>query len=120
DISDDTKLTQNKDNKSHYTYEFSTGDVVKTELGKTKLTNDENRIKHLTIKAGTGTTALAFEGNTGTRASIGGDISNGYSFDLTADSVSFKGITNSGDATINVGSGHSTYQCQKWRYFRKS
>ncbi|EAH6448493.1 autotransporter domain-containing protein [Campylobacter jejuni] len=109
DISSDTKLTQNKDNKSHYTYEFSTGDVVKTELGKTKLTNDENRIKHLTIKAGTGATALAFEGNTGTRASIGGDISNGYSFDLTADSVSFKGTTtNSGDATINVGSGHST------------
>ncbi|HED0819486.1 TPA: autotransporter domain-containing protein [Campylobacter jejuni] len=108
DISNDTKLTQNKDNKSHYTYEFSTGDVVKTELGKTKLTNDENRIKHLTIKAGTGATALAFEGNTGTRASIGGDISNGYSFDLTADSVSFKGTTNSGDATINVGSGHST------------
>lgn len=108
DISSDTKLTQNKDNKSHYTYEFSTGDVVKTELGKTKLTNDENRIKHLTIKAGTGATALAFEGNTGARASIGGDISNGYSFDLTADSVSFKGITNSGDTTINVGSGHST------------
>ncbi|EDN6755921.1 autotransporter domain-containing protein, partial [Campylobacter jejuni] len=107
-ISSDTKLTQNKDNKSHYTYEFSTGDVVKTELGKTKLTNDENRIKHLTIKAGTGATALAFEGNTGARASIGGDISNGYSFDLTADSVSFKGITNSGDTTINVGSGHST------------
>lgn len=99
---------QDKDNKSHYTYEFSTGDVVKTELGKTKLTNDENRIKHLTIKAGTGATALAFEGNTGTRASIGGDISNGYSFDLTADSVSFKGITDSGDTTINVGSGHST------------
>ncbi|HEF8102803.1 TPA: autotransporter domain-containing protein [Campylobacter jejuni] len=108
DISDDTKLTQNKDNKSHYTYEFSTGDVVKTELGKTKLTNDENRIKHLTIKAGAGATALAFEGNSGTRASIGGDISNGYSFDLTADSVSFKGITDSGDTTINVGSGHST------------
>ncbi|EPW9477218.1 autotransporter domain-containing protein [Campylobacter jejuni] len=108
DISNDTKLTQNKDNKSHYTYEFNTGDVVKTELGKTKLTNDENRIKHLTIKAGTGATALAFEGNTGARASIGGDISNGYSFDLTADSVSFKGITNSGDTTINVGSGHST------------
>ncbi|HHD0446806.1 TPA: autotransporter domain-containing protein [Campylobacter jejuni] len=110
DISNDTvaKLTQDKDNKSHYTYEFSTGDVVKTELGKTKLTNDENRIKHLTIKAGTGATALAFEGNTGARASIGGDISNGYSFDLTADSVSFKGTTNSGDATINVGSGHST------------
>ncbi|ECQ7163662.1 autotransporter domain-containing protein [Campylobacter jejuni] len=108
DINNDTKLMQDKDNKSHYTYEFSTGDVVKTELGKTKLTNDENRIKHLTIKAGTGATALAFEGNTGTRASIGGDISNGYSFDLTADSVSFKGITDSGDTTINVGSGHST------------
>ncbi|HEF7394588.1 TPA: autotransporter domain-containing protein [Campylobacter jejuni] len=110
DISNDTaaNLTQNKDNKSHYTYEFSTGDVVKTELGKTKLTNDENRIKHLTIKAGAGATALAFEGNSGTRASIGGDISNGYSFDLTADSVSFKGITDSGDTTINVGSGHST------------
>ncbi|ECQ9273472.1 autotransporter domain-containing protein [Campylobacter jejuni] len=108
DISSDTKLTQNKDNKSHYTYEFSTGDVVKTELGKTKLTNDENRIKHLTIKAGTGATALAFEGNTDARASIGGDISNGYSFDLTADSVSFKRTANPGDATINVGSGHST------------
>ncbi|HEC2701921.1 TPA: autotransporter domain-containing protein [Campylobacter jejuni] len=107
DISDDTKLTQDKDNKSHYTYEFSKGDIVKTELGKTKLSG-EDPIKHLTIKAGTGATALAFEGNTGARASIGGDISNGYSFDLTADSVSFKGITDSGDTTINVGSGHST------------
>lgn len=107
DISSDTKLTQNKDNKSHYTYEFNKDDVVKTELGKTKLSG-EDPIKHLTIKAGTGATALAFEGNTGARASIGGDISNGYSFDLTADSVSFKGITDSGDTTINVGSGHST------------
>ncbi|HHT6860582.1 TPA: autotransporter domain-containing protein [Campylobacter jejuni] len=107
DISDDTKLTQDKDNKSHYTYEFNKDDVVKTELGKTKLSG-KDPIKHLTIKAGTGATALAFEGNTGARASIGGDISNGYSFDLTADSVSFKGITDSGDTTINVGSGHST------------
>ncbi|RTI70852.1 autotransporter outer membrane beta-barrel domain-containing protein [Campylobacter jejuni] len=106
-ISDDTKLTLDKDNKSHYTYEFSKDDVVKTELGKTKLSG-KDPIKHLTIKAGTGATALAFEGNTGARASIGGDISNGYSFDLTADSVSFKGITDSGDTTINVGSGHST------------
>ncbi|RTJ94354.1 autotransporter domain-containing protein [Campylobacter jejuni] len=106
-ISDDTKLTQDKDNKSHYTYEFSKDDVVKTELGKTKLSG-KDPIKHLTIKAGTGATALAFEGNSGTRASIGGDISNGYSFDLTADSVSFKGTANSGDTTINVGSGHST------------
>lgn len=109
DISNDTaaKLTQDKDNKSHYTYEFNKDDVVKTELGKTKLSG-KDPIKHLTIKAGTGATALAFEGNTGARASIGGDISNGYSFDLTADSVSFKGITDSGDTTINVGSGHST------------
>ncbi|WP_265611140.1 autotransporter domain-containing protein [Campylobacter jejuni] len=107
DISNDTKLTQDKNNKSHYTYEFNKDDVVKTELGKTKLSG-KDPIKHLTIKAGTGATALAFEGNTGARASIGGDISNGYSFDLTADSVSFKGITDSGDTTINVGSGHST------------
>lgn len=109
DISNDTKLTQNKDNKSHYTYEFSTGDVVKTELGKTKLTNDENRIKHLTIKAGTGATALAFEGNTGTRASLG----DGYSFDLTADSLKFTGdaigsaniIATNGASTINAKNG---------------
>lgn len=107
DINNDTKLTQDKNNKSHYTYEFNKDDVVKTELGKTKLSG-KDPIKHLTIKAGTGATALAFEGNTGARASIGGDISNGYSFDLTADSVSFKGITDSGDTTINVGSGHST------------
>ncbi|EPZ6339570.1 autotransporter domain-containing protein [Campylobacter jejuni] len=104
DISSDTKLTQNKDNKSHYTYEFSTGDVVKTELGKTKLTNDENRIKHLTIKAGKDQSGgLEFKGATSQEASLG----NGYSFDLTADSLKFTGDA-IGDANIIATNGAST------------
>ncbi|MEH0392578.1 autotransporter domain-containing protein [Campylobacter jejuni] len=104
DINNDTKLTQNKDNKSHYTYEFSTGDVVKTELGKTKLTNDENRIKHLTIKAGKDQSGgLEFKGATSQEASLG----NGYSFDLTADSLKFTGDA-IGDANIIATNGAST------------
>lgn len=104
DINNDTKLTQNKDNKSHYTYEFSTGDVVKTELGKTKLTNDENRIKHLTIKAGKDQSGgLEFKRATSQEASLG----NGYSFDLTADSLKFTGDA-IGDANIIATNGAST------------
>ncbi|EAJ0219028.1 autotransporter domain-containing protein [Campylobacter jejuni] len=104
DISDDTKLTQNKDNKSHYTYEFSTGDVVKTELGKTKLTNDENRIKHLTIKAGKDQSGgLEFTRTTSQKASLG----DGYSFNLTADSLKFTGDA-IGSANIIATNGAST------------
>lgn len=106
DISNDTaaKLTQDKDNKSHYTYEFSTGDVVKTELGKTKLTNDENRIKHLTIKAGKDQSGgLKFTGTTSQKASLG----DGYSFDLTADSLKFTGDA-IGSANIIATNGAST------------
>ncbi len=104
DISNDTKLTQNKDNKSHYTYEFNTGDVVKTELGKTKLTNDENRIKHLTIKAGKDQSGgLEFTGTTSQKASLG----DGYSFNLTADSLKFTGDA-IGSANIIATNGAST------------
>ncbi|EGN1145788.1 autotransporter domain-containing protein [Campylobacter jejuni] len=108
-ISDDTKLTQNKDNKSHYTYEFNTGDVVKTELGKTKLSG-EDPIKHLTIKAGKDQSGgLEFTGTTSQKASLG----DGYSFDLTADSLKFTGdaigsaniIATNGASTINAKNG---------------
>ncbi|EDP5873559.1 autotransporter domain-containing protein [Campylobacter jejuni] len=109
DISDDTKLTQNKDNKSHYTYEFNTGDVVKTELGKTKLSG-EDPIKHLTIKAGKDQSGrLEFTGTTSQKASLG----DGYSFNLTADSLKFTGdaigsaniIATNGASTINAKNG---------------
>ncbi|HEF7375697.1 TPA: autotransporter domain-containing protein [Campylobacter jejuni] len=103
DISDDTKLTQNKDNKSHYTYEFSTGDVVKTELGKTKLSG-EDPIKHLTIKAGKDQSGgLEFTGTTSQKASLG----DGYSFNLTADSLKFTGDA-IGSANIIATNGAST------------
>ncbi|ENU4963355.1 autotransporter domain-containing protein [Campylobacter jejuni] len=103
DISSDTKLTQNKDNKSHYTYEFSTGDVVKTELGKTKLSG-EDPIKHLTIKAGKDQSGgLKFTGTTSQKASLG----DGYSFDLTADSLKFTGDA-IGSANIIATNGAST------------
>ncbi|EAL8577184.1 autotransporter domain-containing protein [Campylobacter jejuni] len=105
DISNDTaaKLTQDKDNKSHYTYEFSTGDVVKTELGKTKLSG-EDPIKHLTIKAGKDQSGgLEFKGATSQEASLG----DGYSFDLTADSLKFTGDA-IGDANIIATNGAST------------
>ncbi|EPU2572126.1 autotransporter domain-containing protein [Campylobacter jejuni] len=103
DISSDTKLTQNKDNKSHYTYEFSTGDVVKTELGKTKLSG-EDPIKHLTIKAGKDQSGgLQFTGTTSQKASLG----DGYSFDLTADSLKFTGDA-IGSANIIATNGAST------------
>ncbi|HEF8541341.1 TPA: autotransporter domain-containing protein [Campylobacter jejuni] len=103
DISSDTKLTQNKDNKSHYTYEFSTGDVVKTELGKTKLSG-EDPIKHLTIKAGKDQSGgLEFTGTTSQKASLG----DGYSFNLTADSLKFTGDA-IGDANIIATNGAST------------
>ncbi|HED0911216.1 TPA: autotransporter domain-containing protein [Campylobacter jejuni] len=103
DISSDTKLTQNKDNKSHYTYEFSTGDVVKTELGKTKLSG-EDPIKHLTIKAGKDQSGgLKFTGTTSQKASLG----DGYSFNLTADSLKFTGDA-IGSANIIATNGAST------------
>ncbi|EAL2051805.1 autotransporter domain-containing protein [Campylobacter jejuni] len=103
DISGDTKLTQNKDNKSHYTYEFNTGDVVKTELGKTKLSG-EDPIKHLTIKAGKDQSGgLEFTGTTSQKASLG----DGYSFNLTADSLKFTGDA-IGSANIIATNGAST------------
>ena len=107
DIQDDKKLVQDAQKLNNYTYQFSTGDVIKTELGKTHLSKDDkNKIKHLTITAAKGQTgSLKFEGTTGKRASIGGDLENGYSFNLTADSVMFQG-QNPGDASIVVGNGH--------------
>lgn len=111
DITDDSKLVQDPKNKGNYTYEFNTGDTIKDfALGSQKLTNDENRIKHLTIKAGKDQTGgLNFEntqypGSGMAKTSIGGALHNGYSFDITADDVTIKGGVNA----IYVGSGHST------------
>lgn len=112
DITDDSKLVQDPKNKGNYTYEFNTGDTIKDfALGSQKLTNDENRIKHLTIKAGKDQTGgLNFESTQRpgiggmAKTSIGGALHNGYSFDITADDVTIKGGVNA----IYVGSGHST------------
>ncbi|HEB8062412.1 TPA: autotransporter domain-containing protein, partial [Campylobacter coli] len=101
-INDDSKLTQDSSNKGKYIYEFSTGDIVKADLGSTKLTDDEDRIKHLEIHAGKQQTGgLTFQG-----MYLGGDLNNGFSFNLTADKVQF----NKDDKYLNaiyVGSGDS-------------
>lgn len=119
DITDDNKLKQDTTNKGNYTYEFNTGDNIKdVKFGQSKLTNDENRIKHLTIKAGKDQTGgLTFESSqagNGTNGSnsIGGALHNGYSFDITADSVTFKG-TGAGYNSIFAGNGHSTINANK-------
>ncbi|HDZ5084878.1 TPA: hypothetical protein RTH03_000104 [Campylobacter jejuni] len=104
EVNDDTKLNADKNNPNRYTYEFNTGDEVKTELGKTKLT-DENKIKHLAIKAGANQSGeLKFTGDAAQKASLGG----GYSFDLTADKLTFTGIANQEAASIIATNGAST------------
>lgn len=101
-INDDSKLIQDSSNKGKYIYEFSTGDIVKADLGSTKLTDDEDRIKHLEIHAGKQQTGgLTFQG-----MYLGGNLNNGFSFNLTADKVQF----NKDDKYLNaiyVGSGDS-------------
>ncbi|WP_179853648.1 hypothetical protein, partial [Campylobacter coli] len=62
-ITNDNKLVQDPNDKGKYIYEFSTGDIVKADLGSSKLTEDENRIKHLDIRAGDKQTGgLVFQG----------------------------------------------------------
>lgn len=101
-ITNDNKLVQDPNDKGKYIYEFSTGDIVKADLGSSKLTEDENRIKHLDIRAGKQQTGgLAFQG-----IYLGGNLNNGFSFNLTADKVQF----NKDDKYLNaiyVGSGDS-------------
>lgn len=101
-INDDSKLIQDSSNKGKYIYEFSTGDIVKADLGSTKLTDDEDRIKHLEIHAGKQQTGeLTFQG-----MYLGGNLNNGFSFNLVADKVQF----NKDDKYLNaiyVGSGDS-------------
>lgn len=98
----DKKLIQDSNDKSKYIYEFSTNEIVKDDLGSTKLTEDENRIKHLDIRAGDKQTGgLTFQG-----MYLGGNLNNGFSFNLTADKVQF----NKDDKYLNaiyVGSGDS-------------
>ncbi len=98
----DNKLIQDSNDKSKYIYEFSTNEIVKDDLGSTKLTEDENRIKHLDIRAGDKQTGgLTFQG-----MYLGGNLNNGFSFNLTADKVQF----NKDDKYLNaiyVGSGDS-------------
>ncbi len=98
----DNKLIQDSNDKSKYIYEFSTNEIVKDDLGSTKLTEDENRIKHLDIRAGDKQTGgLTFQG-----MYLGGNLNNGFSFNLTADKVQF----NKDDKYLNaiyIGSGDS-------------
>ncbi|CDG57413.1 hypothetical protein BN865_12110c [Campylobacter coli 76339] len=98
----DNKLIQDSNDKSKYIYEFSTNEIVKDDLGSTKLTEDENRIKYLDIRAGNKQTGgLTFQG-----MYLGGNLNNGFSFNLTADKVQF----NKDDKYLNaiyVGSGDS-------------
>lgn len=98
----DKKLIQDSNDKSKYIYEFSTNEIVKDDLGSTKLTEDENRIKHLDIRVGKQQTGgLTFQG-----MYLGGNLNNGFSFNLTADKVQF----NKDDKYLNaiyVGSGDS-------------
>ncbi|ECR3050525.1 autotransporter domain-containing protein [Campylobacter coli] len=102
-INDDRKLTQDSNNKGKYIYEFSTGDIVKADLGSSKLTEDENRIKHLDIRAGKQQTGgLIFQGTY-----LGGNLYNGFSFNLTADKVKFEPGKDGSLGAIYAGSGDS-------------
>ncbi|EMS7835875.1 autotransporter domain-containing protein [Campylobacter coli] len=101
-IIDDSKLTQDPNDKGKYIYKFNTGDIVKTDLGSSKLTEDENRIKHLDIRAGDKQTGgLTFQG-----MYLGGDLNNGFSFNITADKVQFNKDSQYLNS-IYVGSGDS-------------
>ncbi|EAI8833035.1 autotransporter domain-containing protein [Campylobacter coli] len=102
-INDDSKLTQDSSNKGKYIYEFSTGDIVKADLGSSKLTEDENRIKHLDIHANNQQASeLVFKGGY-----LGGNLNKGYSFNLTADKVLFDKDNDGSLSAIYVGSGDS-------------
>ncbi|EDO8878928.1 autotransporter domain-containing protein [Campylobacter coli] len=101
-ITNDDKLIQDPNDRGKYVYEFSTGDIVKTDLGSSKLTEDENRIKHLDIRAGDKQTGeLTFQG-----MYLGGDLNNGFSFNITAGKVQFDKHSQYLNA-IYVGSGDS-------------
>ncbi|EOH7341093.1 autotransporter domain-containing protein [Campylobacter coli] len=99
----DSKLTQDLNDKGKYIYKFSTGDIVKIDLGSTKLTDDEDRIKHLDIYTDEQqANELAFEGGY-----LGGNLNKGYSFNLTADKVKFDIDRYGSLSAIYVGSGDS-------------
>lgn len=103
DITNDSKLTQDPNDKGKYIYKFSTGDIVKIDLGSTKLTDDEDRIKHLDIYTDEQqANELAFEGGY-----LGGNLNKGYSFNLTADKVKFDIDRYGSLSAIYVGSGDS-------------
>lgn len=103
DITNDSKLTQDPNDKGKYIYKFSVGDIVKTDLGSSKLTDGEDRIKHLEIYAGEQqANELAFEGGY-----LGGNLNKGYSFNLTADKVKFDIDRYGSLSAIYVGSGDS-------------
>lgn len=99
----DSKLTQDLNDKGKYIYKFSTGDIVKIDLGSTKLTDDQDRIKHLDIYTDEQqANELAFEGGY-----LGGNLNKGYSFNLTADKVKFDIDRYGSLSAIYVGSGDS-------------
>ncbi|EAI3897913.1 autotransporter domain-containing protein [Campylobacter coli] len=101
-ITNDDKLVQDPNDKGKYIYKFNTGDIVKADLGSSKLTEDENRIKHLDIHAGKQQTGgLTFQG-----MYLGGDLNSGFSFNITADKVQFNKDNQYLNA-IYVGSGDS-------------
>lgn len=99
----DSKLTQDLNDKGKYIYKFSTGDIVKIDLGSTKLTDDEDRIKRLDIYTDEQhTSELVFKGGY-----LGGNLNKGYSFNLTADKVKFDIDKDGSLSAIYVGSGDS-------------
>ncbi|BEK37068.1 hypothetical protein B11476_07710 [Campylobacter coli] len=103
DITNDSKLTQDPNDKGKYIYKFSVGDIVKTDLGSSKLTDGEDRIKHLDIYTDEQqANELAFEGGY-----LGGNLNKGYSFNLTADKVKFDIDRYGSLSAIYVGSGDS-------------
>ncbi len=103
DITDDSKLVQDPNDKGKYIYKFSVGDIVKTDLGSSKLTDGEDRIKHLDIYTDEQqANELAFEGGY-----LGGNLNKGYSFNLTADKVKFDIDRYGSLSAIYVGSGDS-------------
>ncbi|TKX30961.1 autotransporter domain-containing protein [Campylobacter estrildidarum] len=116
-IYNDNRLSNSGSDKSHYTYLFSDKDVVKTQLGSSKLNLvNGDKINHLTIKSNEKDASLRFVGLNGIFSTIGGSgyLDKGYSFDLTAKNVIFISPSAkiqdemSRSAGINVANGHST------------
>lgn len=112
DITDDSKLVQDVTNRGNYTYSFNTGDVVKDlNLGKTLVDSPKtpaDKLKYLVIKAGQGQTgALKFTAENST-VSLG----DGYSFELTADSVVFQGKDALIQSAIEAENGHSVINAE--------